>query len=71
MDKKDMINHYNLNQEDFLINPLLVLCYTCYRLEHGGENCHIPLFGKNISNIPLFVKYLAIYHFFEIRIYET
>ena len=30
-----------------------------------GQNSHIPLFSKIFSNILQFVKYLAIYHFFE------
>ena len=33
----------------------------------GGQNGHIPLLEKICMNLPLFAKYLAIYHFFETR----
>ena len=42
-----------------------------------GENGQIPSLAKIISNLPLFEKYLANYHFFKTqvshvtRVYET
>ena len=36
-----------------------------------GQNSQIPLSAKICSVLPLFEKYLAIYHLFEIRICET
>ena len=32
------------------------------------QNGHIPLFGKIFNSILLFIKYLIIYHLFEIRV---
>ena len=34
----------------------------------AGHNGYIPLFGKICMDLPLFMKYLAIYHLFEIRV---
>ena len=33
-----------------------------------GQNGHIPLFGKICMDLQLFVKYLVIYHIFEIQV---
>ena len=36
-----------------------------------SKNSQIPLFFKIISVLSLFLKYLAIYYFFKIRVFET
>ena len=36
-----------------------------------GQNSQIPLFLKIFCNLPLFTKYIAIYHFFETRFCEN
>ena len=40
-------------------------------VKNGGKNSQIPLFFEIISVLPLFEKYLAIYHFFETLVCET
>ena len=40
-------------------------------LSMWGQNGQIPSFCKIFCNIPLFVKYLTIYHLFETQVCET
>ena len=36
-----------------------------------GENTQIPRFGKVYGKLALFMKYLAIYHFFSTRVSQN
>ena len=36
-----------------------------------GKNSQIPQFFKIISVLPMFEKYLAMYHFFKTRVFEN
>ena len=44
---------------------LLLLLLFKNQIRNFGKNGHIPLFGKIFMNLPMFAKYLTIYHFFE------
>ena len=42
-----------------------------YLYPKDGQNDQLPSLAKIFCNLPLFSKYLAIYHFFETQVCET
>ena len=80
-----MLTRWSLKNRVYLFIYLLLLFFKfklqafadvfLYDVFHGSNmvshNGHIPLFGKICMDLPLFAKYLAIYHLFEIRVCKT
>lgn len=61
------VNNFSENVENsmHLTNTIAQIIYIIL-----GQYGHIPLFGKLCSNLPLFLKYMGIYHSFGTRVQE-
>ena len=55
----------------FLWNLFILLKLKTFYWKYRNQNGQIPLLAKIISVLPLFEKYLIIYHLFESRLLET
>ena len=56
------------NKFEWYENEILYIGVTIHAY---GQNGQIPTLAKIFSNLPLFVKYLAIYYCFKTRVHEA